>query len=53
METKAYEVIDRQTGAVVGVYATRIKARRRADKLDLEYGAIRYAVRVQGSTVAW
>ena len=40
-----YQIIDMQTGAVVGTYATVLRARRRADQLDSEHGAIRYAVR--------
>ena len=40
-----YTVIDRQTGKVMGVYKTAQAARRRRDKLDLEYGACRYVVR--------
>jgi hypothetical protein len=43
MPTK-YAVIDRQTGQLMGVYATRRKATQRADRLDLAYGAIRYRV---------
>jgi hypothetical protein len=41
-----YEVVDRMTGRVVSrPYTDRNRARRRADRLDLEYGAIRYYVR--------
>lgn len=40
-----YQVIDLQTGKVVGTYKSRRMATRKADKLDLEYGAIRYAVK--------
>lgn len=40
-----YAVIDRHTGMAVGNYGDRKRARRRADKLDLAYGAIRYGVR--------
>jgi hypothetical protein len=43
--TTVYEVVDRQTGTVQGVYRTRNRARRHADRLDLHYGAIRYYVR--------
>lgn len=39
-----YKVIDSRTGQVMGVYQTRHRATRRADKLDLIYGAIRYRV---------
>lgn len=43
---RLYEVIDLQTGRRVGrPYATRVAASRRANKLDLDYGAIRYQVR--------
>ncbi len=37
-----YEVIDRKTRKVMGVYDTVKKAARRVNKLDLEYGACRY-----------
>lgn len=40
-----YQVIDKQTGTVKGTYASRIRARHRADALDNEYGAYRYYVR--------
>lgn len=40
-----YQVIDRQTGVVMGIYSSRKAATRKADKLDLEYGAIRYTVK--------
>jgi hypothetical protein len=43
--TMKYQVIDRQTGNVMGTYSSRTSASRKADKLDLEYGAIRYAVK--------
>lgn len=47
METTTYELIDSKTGFVLGTYsyARRNSARRRADKLDLLYGAVRYVVR--------
>lgn len=41
-----YLVIDGQTGEIRGSYASRRRAFRRADKLDLEYGAYRYYVQV-------
>ena len=44
-EPIVYQVIDAQTGAIVGTYSTRTRARNRADRLDLAYGAIRYYVR--------
>lgn len=40
-----YQVIDLHTKTIVGVYANRKRASSRANKLDLEYGAIRYSVR--------
>jgi len=40
-----YQVIDNQTGYVVGTYSSRKLASRKADKLDLQYGAIRYGVK--------
>lgn len=42
----AYKIIDIQTGRQVGKnYTQRSRAYRRADKLDLEYGAVRYVVK--------
>ncbi len=41
-----YQVIDLHTKQVVGTYNSRKAASRRADTLDLAYGAIRYSVRV-------
>lgn len=40
-----YHVIDIRTGADFGGYRTLRGAHRRADKLDLAYGAVRYIVR--------
>jgi hypothetical protein len=42
---RVHAVIDRQTGAVVGRYKNQRAARTKCNKLDLAYGAIRYAVR--------
>lgn len=39
-----YQVIDKQTGKVVGTYQDAKRARNRRDRLDLQYGAIRYYV---------
>lgn len=40
-----YRIIDNQTGLQVGKdYTNRSRAIRRADKLDMQYGAIRYIV---------
>lgn len=42
-----YQIIDNQTKRPVGKpYHSLSRAHHRADKLDLEYGAIRYIVRV-------
>jgi hypothetical protein len=40
-----YEIVDTQSGAVVGKSTSRSRARQSADKRDLEYGAYRYQVR--------
>lgn len=40
-----YQVIDRQTGAVVGTFKNKQVARNTRDRLDLQYGAVRYSVR--------
>ena len=40
-------IVDSQTGRFVSkpyLYKNRDKARARADKLDMEYGAVRYKV---------
>lgn len=40
-----YRVIDIKTGLPVGkLYTSATRARTRRDKLDLQYGAIRYRV---------
>ena len=41
-----YSVIDIKTGNIVATYDNRKSAYRKADKLDLEYGAVRYVVRL-------
>ena len=41
-----YQVIDRKTGAVVGEYTSKQRARNRRDTLDLQYGAVRYFVKL-------
>lgn len=46
-----YSVIDRQTGITLSTHKTRRAATRKADRLDNEYGAIRYAVRAQDNSV--
>lgn len=41
-----YQIIDTKTGQAVGKPRnTRAAAQRRADRLDTEYGAVRYVVR--------
>lgn len=45
MTPTKYEVVDCQTGKVVGTYTQRQRARNRADKMDMTYGAYRYSVR--------
>ena len=41
-----YQIIDKKTGKTVGrTYKDRVKARRKADALDNEYGAYRYYVK--------
>jgi len=40
-----FVVFDMKTGLCYGIFQTRTAARRKADKKDLEYGAIRYGVR--------
>ena len=40
-----HQVIDNQTGDVMSTHGSRQLARRRADKLDLEYGGVRYGVK--------
>lgn len=40
-----YYVIDSKTGDKLGDYGLRAAAQARADKLDAEYGAVRYIVR--------
>jgi hypothetical protein len=46
-----FQVIDKQTGTVVGTYSTVKRARAARERKDLEYGAYRYMVRevVSGS----
>jgi hypothetical protein len=46
MNASKYLVVDSKTGAVVGEYESRKRASARANKLDLQYGACRYFVRL-------
>jgi hypothetical protein len=40
-----YQVVARHTGTTMGHYQTLRAAHLRADKLDADYGAVRYTVR--------
>ena len=40
-----YQVIDRQTKQVISTHKTLKQASDKANRLDLEYGAVRYAYR--------
>ena len=47
-EIIGYQIIDCQTGKQIGAtytYANRKRARSRADRLNLDYGAHRYSAR--------
>jgi hypothetical protein len=47
-----YRILDLQTRQYLrGIHKTRKQAQRRADRKDLEYGAIRYVVMVQDGHV--
>ena len=48
-----YSVIDIRTGEIVGSYKSRKVASRKADKLDMEYGAVRYVVRFTNEFSFW
>lgn len=46
MENTTYQILDHHTGLKVGApytYSQRNRARNRAEKLNLEYGAHRYS----------
>lgn len=47
MENTTYQLIDNQTGRVLATYtyAQRHRARNRRDRLDAQYGAVRYILR--------
>lgn len=40
-----YRLIDTRTGQVIRSYTDRKAARRRRDRLDAQYGAVRYVVK--------
>lgn len=46
MSGNTYQVVDAKTDKVMGTYTEGTRARRRADKLDLAYGAVRYSVKI-------
>ncbi len=48
-EMEFYEVVDTQTGKVVGTVKSLKAASRKVDKLDNEYGAYRYVYRRAGA----
>lgn len=51
--TYTYIIVDTHTGLQVGKpYTQRNRARARADRLDNQYGAVRYVVRVVEPRVA-
>jgi len=39
-----YKILDLHTGQTIGTYTCPRRARRRAEQLDLAYGAYRYSV---------
>jgi hypothetical protein len=41
-----YQIVDRQTGQVVKEFNNKTRARNTRDKMDNDYGAYRYLVRV-------
>lgn len=44
-----HQIVDSQTGTVIGSYSSLKRASHAADKKDLEYGAVRYVVRRIGN----
>ncbi len=45
MKLDTYNIFDSRTGLVVGVARTLKAAHRKADRMDMAYGAVRYTVR--------
>ena len=47
MDTTTYQLIDTHTGKVIATYtyAQRSRARNRCDRLDAQYGAVRYILK--------
>jgi hypothetical protein len=43
--TTKWQVICSLTGYIVSTHKSAVSAHRKADKLDLAYGAVRYSVR--------
>jgi len=46
-ETVQYIVVEMHTGLTVGTYTSKKRARNRRDKLDTQYGAVRYTVKAK------
>lgn len=46
-----YQVIDIRTKQVVGTFKNKQAARNKRDRLDLEYGAVRYTVHEMASVM--
>ena len=40
VRTTVFQVIEIRTGRIVGTYGTKVRATRKADRLDLVYGSI-------------
>jgi hypothetical protein len=45
MEQEVYEVIDLRSNTVMGTYKNKKMARKRAEKLNCEYGAQKYGIK--------
>ena len=44
-DDNTFDIVDTHTKQIIGTYKNRLTASRKADKKDLEYGAVRYIVR--------
>lgn len=44
-QTNGYAVVDARTNAQISTHATRKAAQTKADRLDRQYGAVRYIVK--------
>lgn len=45
LQEPVYQVVDTRTGQVMSRHTNKRAAHARCDRLDLQYGAVRYAVR--------